>query len=63
MWQEITQAISTVGFPIVACGAMFWKVNDQDKKHSEEMDSLRETIDNNTKAVNALTATIEFMNK
>lgn len=25
--QEITQVISSVGFPIVACGALFWMIN------------------------------------
>lgn len=50
----IMQAISTIGFPIVACGAMFWKVNQQDKAHQEEMNQLREALDNNTLALNKL---------
>lgn len=41
---EIMTAISTVGFPIVACGAMFYEMHVQNEKHKEEMDSLKDVI-------------------
>ena len=33
----IVSIISTVGFPIVACGALFWFINRQQESHREEM--------------------------
>lgn len=45
---NITQIISTLGFPIAACIALFWKMNKQDETHREETESLRKTIENNT---------------
>lgn len=50
----LLQAISTIGFPIVMCGAMFWKINEQDKMHKEEMEALQKTIQQNTLAIQQL---------
>lgn len=61
--QFILQAISTVGFPIVACGAMFWKINQQDKQHKEEMDSVTKALENNTIALTKLEDSITNSNK
>ena len=49
--QAILTAISTVGFPIVVAGAMFWKMNKQDEDHKEEMGKVTEAINNNTVAL------------
>lgn len=59
------QLITTVGFPIVACGAMGWFVNDTTNKHrqevsklneqhNEEVKSVTEAINNNTLALQKL---------
>ena len=50
----ILQAISTVGFPIVVAGAMFWKMNKQDEDHKEEMSKVTEAVNNNTIALQKL---------
>jgi hypothetical protein len=50
----ILQAITTVGFPIVAYGAMFWYVTQKDKNHSEEVTQLRQAVENNTLVVQQL---------
>lgn len=42
--QEIITAISTLGFPVCMCAALFWYMIDQNKKHSEESNSMREVI-------------------
>lgn len=42
--QDIITAISTLGFPICMCAALFWYMIDQNKKHSEESSSMREAI-------------------
>ena len=57
--QAILQAITTVGFPIVCCGAMMWYVkystdrNREDltalnEMHRAEMLEMTEAVNNNT---------------
>lgn len=50
----ILQAISSVGFPIVVAAALFWKMNQQDKDHKEEMQKVTEAVNNNTLALQKL---------
>ena len=50
----ITQIISSVGFPIVACGGLFWYLTKQDERHKEETDKLKQSIDNNTLIITKL---------
>ena len=61
----ITQMITTVGFPIVACSAMAWYVKYISDKHSketqqlneqhtEEMKKVTEALNNNTIALQKL---------
>ena len=40
--QTVLQAITTVGFPIVCCGAMMWYVKYSTDKNREEVDKLNE---------------------
>lgn len=62
--QMVITAISTVGFPIVMCGALFWKMDKQDKEHKEEINKSTEAINNNTvvlqKLMQMLSDKIEF---
>lgn len=44
--QEITQVISSVGFPIVACGALFWMINTTMKELREAIMALTKSLDN-----------------
>ena len=64
------QLISTVGFPIVMCGAMGYYVkylNDEHKEeigkindqHREEVEKLTTTIENNTIVMEKLSAKID----
>lgn len=53
-YNEIVGIISSVGFPIVAYGAMFWYMVKQNADHKAEMDSLRGTLENNTIALTKL---------
>lgn len=50
----IVQLISGVGFPIVVSIALFWKLNETDKNHKEEVEKLRETIEQNTLVIHKL---------
>lgn len=52
--QDILTAICTVGFPIVAYGALFWYINKKDKEHKEETEKLTEAINNNTIVITKL---------
>lgn len=67
--QDILSAIASVGFPIVACGAMayfFHKVNDNYRtdikemtlKHEAEVKAMTEAIQNNTLAIQHLVDSI-----
>jgi RNA-splicing ligase RtcB len=41
---EIINAIGSVGFPIVACGALFWMINTTMKELKESIDRLSDAI-------------------
>ena len=56
----VLQAISTVGFPICACGALFWMINKQDESHKEEINSLRAVLEANTQALTELKDMIKY---
>ena len=56
----ILQAISTVGFPICACGALFWMVNKQDGQHKAEITALRSVLEANTQALTELKDMIKY---
>lgn len=45
--QQVITAISTVGFPIVACGALFWYIQNK-------MDKMADIISNNTAVMSKL---------
>ena len=51
---DIVTIISTVGFPIAACVALFWQTNEMPKNHKEEMDGVKEALNNNTLVVQKL---------
>ena len=55
----IMQAISTVGFPIVACAACFWMINKQDERHREEINKMTDSLNANTLAITKLTAILQ----
>lgn len=50
----IIQLVSSLGFPIVCSGALFWMLNKSNAQHKEEMDKISEALNNNTIAMNKL---------
>lgn len=63
--QVVIQAITTVGFPIVCCGAMAWyvkyitdknreEVTKLNEQHKSEMAEVTQAINNNTIALTKL---------
>lgn len=49
---EIVQIVSSLGFPIACCVAMFWQNNKLNESHKAEVSKLNEAINNNTIALN-----------
>lgn len=58
----IMQLIGSLGFPIVACGALFWMLNKQNEMHRAETDMLKESIDELKVAILQLTNLISNRN-
>lgn len=56
---EIVQAVSTVGFPIACCCFLLWQNSKQDTYHREQMEKLRQTIEENTKMIEKLAELIK----
>lgn len=61
--QTIANFVSTVGFPIVACAAMFYMVRENDKLHREEIESLRKALDANTAALLRLETIMNMLDR
>lgn len=53
-FSAVSQLISSVGFPIAACVALFWQMNRESTQHKEEMDTLKESLNKNTLAITKL---------
>ena len=47
----ITTLISSVGFPIACCVYLIYTSNKTSEKHAEEVEKLRQTVENNTKVM------------
>lgn len=50
----IASLISSVGFPIAACVYLVYNQNKADERHRDEIDKLRQSLDNNTKVITKL---------
>lgn len=50
----LIQLISTLGFPIVCCVALFWRMIKSEEAHKEEMTKMSEALNNNTLALTKL---------
>lgn len=55
----LTQLVGSLGFPIVACGALFWRMVKSDDRHKEEMNKMSEALNNNTNAIVKLTEKLD----
>lgn len=55
----LIQLVGSLGFPIVACGALFWRMIKSDEQHKEEMTKMSEALNNNTSALVKLTEKLE----
>lgn len=56
---DLSQIISTVGFPIAAYIAMFWFMIHQSDAHKQEMDAVKDALAANTAALIELKSYME----
>lgn len=56
---QLIQIISSLGFPIVMCGALFWYMIQQREEHKEEINKMSEALNNNTLAIQKLLDELE----
>lgn len=56
---SLIQLVGSLGFPIVACGALFWRMVKSDEQHKEEMNKMSEALNNNTSALLRLTERLD----
>lgn len=63
----IQTLVSSLGFPIVVCGAMFWFINKTLKEFTNQMrDSISElskAISQNTASADKLVTTVELISR
>ncbi len=57
--QGITQLISTIGFPIAACIAIFYMMNKEREDHKNEVDALKGVLSEVKETMAALKQLIE----
>lgn len=57
--QEIDTLISTLGFPIVASGALFWLNLKTSETFSKSIEEMRQTIDENSKIISELLSNLK----
>lgn len=55
----IIQLVGSLGFPVVMCGALFWRMVKSDEQHKAEMDKLSEALNNNTVALTKLSDNLD----
>lgn len=53
-----TTLIGSLGFPIVMCLLLFYRMDKQDENHKIEMEKITEALNNNTQALTSLATKI-----
>lgn len=51
---DIATLVSSIGFPIVMCGAMAWYVKYMSDQHKADLEALSAVIADNTKVIEGL---------
>lgn len=57
-----TTLIGSLGFPIVMCLLLYYRMDKQDENHKTEMEKITEALNNNTQALTALATKISTLN-
>ena len=56
----IVSIVSTVGFPIACCIYLVYNQNKAEERHRDEVDKLRQSLDNNTKVMTKICAILKI---
>ncbi len=59
----LSQLIGSIGFPIVACIACFYRMGQESDSHRQEMDKMTEALNNNTLVLTKLTQKLDDMDR
>lgn len=54
----LTTFVSTLGFPVVCCGALFWYVNKTQKEFTEKVEGSIELLNTSINDMNTTLATL-----
>ena len=60
---QFMQAIGSLGFPIVACCALFYYLNQEKDAHKEEMRLMTEALNKNTDILTELKTIISMLTR
>lgn len=58
---DVAELISSVGFPIVMCLILVYRMKEQEKDYREQETRFQQMIDNNTNALNNLSDVIKHL--
>ena len=60
-FEMISTLIGTLGFPVVACLGLFWFLNKQEERRTEEIHQLQLTLAENTAILSSLKELIQVL--
>lgn len=60
---QISTIIGTLGFPIAACCFLFYYLNKERESHKEEIDGIKNVINENNKVLEALKMLLESIER
>lgn len=60
-FEMISTLIGTLGFPVVACLGLFWFLNKQEERRTEEINKLQTTLSENTAILSSLKELIQVL--
>ena len=60
-FEMISSLIGTLGFPVVACLGLFWFLNKQEERRTEEIHQLQLTLAENTAILSSLKELIQVL--
>lgn len=47
----IMTLVQNLGFPVICCGALYWRMLKESDNHKEEMEKVTDALNNNTQAL------------
>lgn len=59
--EMIGKMVSELGFPIVACGGLFWFLNKQEERRSSEVLNMSNALNENTSVLESLKELIQVL--